>query len=244
MKQVGIEQMKRKRDEKETRRKQRLQWKRKQRKTCTSQPSSAKHLHSEFHAPTSTAKATPQVSTSYRHVHENASDDDIFLVDDSRGNETDDSMLGKRKDDKFHLHPSVGTSSDAMDHIEPEDEEPEQTQLIFCSRTHSQLTQVLNELRKTRFCERFKAVTLAGRKQLCVNPEVLKLGSASRINEACMDLQRPSRSKAKTSQAGCPYLSKKACRIVNTDMFFSPVPTQCAHFLHLQHSGRTGGCCS
>ncbi|KAI9219588.1 helicase C-terminal domain-containing protein [Blastocladiella britannica] len=116
-------------------------------------------------------------------------------------------------------------------------------QLIYASRTHSQLTQFMGELRKTRHVapkpswttstssnghekeedegdERpiFSAVALASRKNLCINERVLaeSRGSASRLNDACLDLQK-NRSKSKKAtaadseqQCGCPYMEAGA----------------------------------
>ena len=90
-------------------------------------------------------------------------------------------------------------------------------QIILCSRTHSQLTQVIGELRSTVFGgkdpgakEIMAAVAIASRAQLCVNPAVKNLGSAARINERCLDM---SRGKTKTGEKekikACPYLSKR-----------------------------------
>lgn len=62
-------------------------------------------------------------------------------------------------------------------------------QIYYCSRTHSQLTQFANEVKKTAFhtdlalANRARLVCLASRKNLCINDEVLKLQSVSRIND-------------------------------------------------------------
>ncbi|RYG51933.1 hypothetical protein EON66_10265, partial [archaeon] len=60
--------------------------------------------------------------------------------------------------------------------------------VIFVSRTHSQLTQFISELRKTTFFTSTRVVALGSRKALCVNPAVQQLGSDTRINERCMEL--------------------------------------------------------
>lgn len=90
-------------------------------------------------------------------------------------------------------------------------------QIILCSRTHSQLTQVIGELRGTVFGgkkkttgdeEQVAVAAVAGRAQLCVNPAVRSLGSAARINERCLDLSK-SKAGARGKPKGCPYLSKR-----------------------------------
>ena len=93
-------------------------------------------------------------------------------------------------------------------------------QIILCSRTHSQLTQVIGELRGTVFGGKKKTTTgdeeqvavaaVAGRAQLCVNPAVRSLGSAARVNERCLDLSKNKAAGAKPGKPkGCPYLSKR-----------------------------------
>ncbi|KAM3872221.1 regulator of telomere elongation helicase 1 [Diretmus argenteus] len=47
--------------------------------------------------------------------------------------------------------------------------------IIYASRTHTQLTQVINELKNTSY--RPKMCVLGSREQLCVNPEVMRLES-------------------------------------------------------------------
>lgn len=45
-------------------------------------------------------------------------------------------------------------------------------QVIFCSRTHSQLSQFVGELRRTRFAQSLSLVAVASRRALCVNEQV------------------------------------------------------------------------
>lgn len=79
--------------------------------------------------------------------------------------------------------------------------------IIFCSRTHSQLSQVVSELRKTAF---FKigdsilnlATSTASRKNMCINKGIRdEFGPSSTINEACNDLI--------STEDGCPYYNQK-----------------------------------
>ncbi|KAL7276264.1 ATP-dependent DNA helicase chl1 [Rhizina undulata] len=85
---------------------------------------------------------------------------------------------------------------------EKEDMElPDEMKIFFCSRTHSQLTQFINELRKVKilpsfseetlsFEEEIKHLSLGSRKNLCINPKVIKLGNTTAINERCLELQQ------------------------------------------------------
>jgi chromosome transmission fidelity protein 1 len=107
-----------------------------------------------------------------------------------------------------------------------EEDEYEPLQVVFCSRTHSQLTQVVSELRRTRFGSSLRAVVLAGRSVLCVNDAVRALAPpVARLNDACRDLQKKAASKASKAQAdaarggsnkqqrgtsrGCPFLARR-----------------------------------
>lgn len=73
--------------------------------------------------------------------------------------------------------------------------------IIYASRTHSQLSQFVSEIKKTLYSDA-KCVTLGSRKNLCCNDHVLQLRSISKINDKCLDLQvGPETTK-------CPYFSK------------------------------------
>ena len=109
--------------------------------------------------------------------------------------------------DKLLGRPS-GTTGD-------KDESPK---IIFCSRTHSQLTQFVNELRRATppssmpanmptaaTVERIKHVSLGSRKNLCINERVSRLPSTTAINEQCLELQKPDTSTDKK----CKFLPSK-----------------------------------
>ena len=93
--------------------------------------------------------------------------------------------------------------------------------IYFCSRTHSQLAQFVQELRRVNLPEVSWAVKenlseeggledgevvkhlpLGSRKNLCINPKVSRLGSAPAINERCLELQQSETSK----DHKCPFI--------------------------------------
>lgn len=111
---------------------------------------------------------------------------------------------------------------------EDDDEADNQTKIFYCSRTHSQLSQFAQELRKVNFPsslpsplpppggdeketqqdeleEIIKHLSLGSRKQLCINPKVAGLGDSVAINERCMELQQPGTAADKK----CRYLPSK-----------------------------------
>ncbi|CAO3622306.1 unnamed protein product [Cunninghamella blakesleeana] len=77
----------------------------------------------------------------------------------------------------------------------------EQQKIFYASRTHSQLSQFIHEVNKTKFSENVWTISLGSRKNLCINEKIQVLGSMQRINEACMDLQKKSNESER-----CPYL--------------------------------------
>lgn len=75
--------------------------------------------------------------------------------------------------------------------------------IIYASRTHSQLSQVVRELRNTRY--RPKHAVLGSREQMCVNPKVKKpdgTSTASDINHNCSILCKEQRCKFKNNVEG------------------------------------------
>lgn len=113
------------------------------------------------------------------------------------------------------LMDSLDTSRNnrSSDELEGEDE----VKIYFCSRTHSQLTQFVGELRRVEMpspypmdteddveypMEPFKQLSLSSRKNLCINEKVLRLQNPTAINEKCLDLQ-----SSKTPQdQKCQYM--------------------------------------
>ncbi|ETO15784.1 DEAD/DEAH box helicase [Reticulomyxa filosa] len=65
-------------------------------------------------------------------------------------------------------------------------------QIIYCSRTHSQLQQFIKEIRKTKFKDdQLEIVHLGSRKQLCVNDDInQKQVGVEHINEKCLEMQQ------------------------------------------------------
>ncbi|CAG8961294.1 hypothetical protein HYFRA_00013574, partial [Hymenoscyphus fraxineus] len=112
--------------------------------------------------------------------------------------------------------------------LKQEDEEVEdEVKIFYCSRTHSQLTQFINELRRIKLpaaiasneadqgvqIEDLKHLTLGSRKNLCINPKVNKLNSVTAINDRCAELQ-----KSGTSQEHkCQFLPNKENRPLVND---------------------------
>ncbi|XP_037282590.2 ATP-dependent DNA helicase DDX11 [Rhipicephalus microplus] len=101
--------------------------------------------------------------------------------------------------------------------------------IIYCSRTHSQLTQFVRELKKTVYRDNIRTVTLASRGNLCINDMVMKLGNLSLVNDRCLDMQKasskpkvtapPERKRTKKNTAGkCPFYRPQAMESMAMDI--------------------------
>ncbi|KNC95958.1 DNA repair helicase (rad3) [Spizellomyces punctatus DAOM BR117] len=113
-----------------------------------------------------------------------------FLVDEY---ESDPEASGTRGD-------LADNPTDSDDHQDERDE----MKIIYCSRTHSQISQFIKEMKKTAY-QTVKSVSLGSRQTMCINDSVKQLKSVSRMNDKCLDLI-----KGTSKQGGscCPYLSK------------------------------------
>ena len=59
----------------------------------------------------------------------------------------------------------------------------EGTKIIFASRTHSQISQFVREVKKSPFGDKIRLCSLASRQQLCINENITRLKISSLINE-------------------------------------------------------------
>ena len=116
--------------------------------------------------------------------------------------------------DDYHSDPEEET--DTYDPTAPEKPIDYSLRIIYCSRTHSQLSQFVKEVQKTKFVQDLRLVSLASRANMCINDSVLALKNPTLINEKCLEMQKkksskksedlsPPKKKAKTSTCACPY---------------------------------------
>lgn len=100
--------------------------------------------------------------------------DEEFLVEEYESEEEGGVGCGqsKRKGGGVYLSSSDEEKDDGFD---DEDEEEAALKIYFCSRTHSQLSQFVKELRKTVFASQLKVVCLGSRKSLCINEGICVL---------------------------------------------------------------------
>jgi len=92
--------------------------------------------------------------------------------------------------------------------------------IVYAARTHSQLSQFVGEIRRTKNGEKVRVVTLGGRKLLCGNTDVTgpsKNRSESIITEKCLDMQ-----KGRSSTKPCSLLNKNAIPTLALHMLAQP----------------------
>lgn len=71
----------------------------------------------------------------------------------------------------------------------PQKNPPERRLTIFiCSRTHSQISQLIKEFKKCSLAREFNIVPLGSRSILCVNPSISKTSPVAEINDKCRRL--------------------------------------------------------
>ncbi|KAH8397903.1 hypothetical protein KR222_005967, partial [Zaprionus bogoriensis] len=78
----------------------------------------------------------------------------------------------------------------AEDVPEQEEQRYRDVQIFYCSRTHSQLAQIVAELRKTSHGRQLRCVSLGSRQQLCINAQVRRLPNVALMNERCLDMAK------------------------------------------------------
>ncbi|RDW87187.1 DNA helicase [Aspergillus mulundensis] len=167
-------------------------------------------------------------------ANEDAEDDDQFVLDDyeSESDEPRSSLKGSTT--------SSGLSSSTLEllarlkgpgpNIRLEEDEDCGVKILYSSRTHSQLMQFANELRRVtmpssipeslrkglreekELGERIKHLSLGSRKNLCINPGVSALGNPTVINERCLELQQPNTA----AHLRCPFLPSKEDELKST----------------------------
>jgi chromosome transmission fidelity protein 1 len=173
--------------------------------------------------------------------------DDRFLLEDY-DSDGEKAALSKNMDfdlpsDKSPYSSHAASTSGTSDPFNPHSKEEEELKefptrkIFFCSRTHSQLSQFIQEIRKTHWANDLRLVILGSRKTMCINPSVNQLPSVNQINDKCLDLVT---SKASSLSSGPESSLSVHSRSIATELndSFGLVPqetqTSMCRFLHDQ----------
>lgn len=77
-------------------------------------------------------------------------------------------------------------------------------QIIYCSRTHSQISQFVNEIKKTNdLFKNIRCISIGSRKNLCINSDLKSEyinSSDARLSEACLELIKNKKEKVSVLQ--------------------------------------------
>ncbi|KAJ4383316.1 ATP-dependent DNA helicase chl1 [Didymella sp. IMI 355093] len=153
---------------------------------------------------------------------DNGDDEAQFALDDYESDQESANYARAGRFDSSGLSAETQALMDKLGYVtgeaKVEDGQPlDEMKIFFCSRTHSQLTQFSSELSRVRMppaitmdedisndsadslTEDVKHLTLGSRKNLCINPNVSRLGNATAINERCLELQQSTSSEGRCS---------------------------------------------
>ena len=128
-------------------------------------------------------------------------DDDEFLIDDYDDSQGGNYMANLRQnlyDSEFDEQ----EEEDMMLFENAKDVLNDEIQILYCSRTHSQLAQFVNEIKKTAF-HKVRVVSIGSRKSLCIHDQVRALRSDNKMSERCLemaDARRKQRQKQKRKE--------------------------------------------
>ncbi|PTB37593.1 uncharacterized protein TrAFT101_012025 [Trichoderma asperellum] len=148
-----------------------------------------------------------------------ADEDAEWLLDtDDHDERQEDALSGLSKESREILE-KIGLGNRIKQTDSDEEIIEEKIKIYYTSRTHSQLSQFITELRRPVFpsslptsvakgsdaspTEPVKLLPLSSRQKLCINPSVARLGSVQAINDRCTELQQ-----AKSSTK-CSFVPKE-----------------------------------
>ncbi|KAK2594485.1 ATP-dependent DNA helicase chl1 [Conoideocrella luteorostrata] len=175
-----------------------------------------------------------------------------WLLDDpgSRGEGPGDALSGLSKESREVLE-RIGLGGPQKKQEEDDEILAEEIKIYYTSRTHSQLSQFIAELRRPVFpsslptsatnkdastAEPVKLLPLSSRQRLCINPSVARLGSVQAINDRCAELQQ-----AKTTKK-CSYVPKEEL-LSETHQFRDAALATIPDIEDLHHLGKSLAVC-
>ncbi|XP_063533421.1 ATP-dependent DNA helicase DDX11 [Cydia strobilella] len=117
--------------------------------------------------------------------------------------EVDNKENGEDKEDVDLILDDCEKDSESEDEgDEVEENENNDTKIYISSRTHSQLSQFIGEIKRTVFKENTRVVTLASRQHYCINSEVSCLKNVNLMNEKCLDMQKSKNKSTSVDEDG------------------------------------------
>lgn len=122
---------------------------------------------------------------------------------------------------------AVPSSDEEADDADDVPEQPEErfrdVQIFYCSRTHSQLAQIVAELRKTPHGKQVRCISLGSRQQLCINAQVRRLPNVALMNERCLDMAK---AKAKAPSVNPSKKARLETQVLSRCAYKAPTQLQ------------------
>jgi len=138
---------------------------------------------------------------------------------------------------------SVDLNQEKVNMLDPN----RRVQVIICSRTHSQLSQLIREIKRVRLSDDFNIVTIGSRSQLCIHPAVDTRQGTVIVNDSCrklvesdaceykkaieplsklilsnpIDIEDLCEAGKRTPYVACPYFASRLA-LKNADVVFVP----------------------
>lgn len=173
-------------------------------------------------------------------IHENPSDNYHALKDDK-----DSAIQASKQGSSSTI---IGSQESQASELEDEDmeakiksneEESVKPKIFYASRTISQLSQFINEVKKTKFAQSdagppIGLAPLASRANLCVNLDVLKLKDSNAINERCTEMQRETKAEKR-----CPFMKAKQVNLLKEEIL-----SEVQDIEDIARRGRSMGACA
>lgn len=133
-------------------------------------------------------------------------------------------------DDERASKPSAAhrrTANNDDGEFEDEDEDEDKLmnplclpKIFYCSRTHSQISQFVGEIKRTAFANA-RCITLGSRRNMCINSDVMSYGSDSKMSEVCLEMHK---SKSKKDILSDNILEPSARRRKTAAVAIKPCP--------------------
>lgn len=120
-------------------------------------------------------RSKKKISTKPKWLEKNVKKEEDILRNEFMNENKDN------EDDTEFLLENIDASDDEKE--EEIENKYEPTKIFICSRTHSQLAQLVHEVERSAFADNARIITLASRQNYCINPSVNKLNFVSLINE-------------------------------------------------------------
>ncbi|KAL0342021.1 UNVERIFIED_CONTAM: ATP-dependent DNA helicase DDX11 [Sesamum calycinum] len=159
---------------------------------------------------------------------------DLFSKYDSEGENG-----GKLKRKDVGADDVFSSEEDVEEEGLGEEEVEAQLKIYFCSRTHSQLSQFMKELRKTKFASELKVVCLGSRKNFCINEGQRHHNQGTTFFSHTGKLGAGKRVRDNKASSGCPMLRRRKIKELRNEL----IQLEALDIEDLVHIGRNLGSC-